>query len=186
MKIPVGVSNRHVHLKEETLKILFGDNYVLNKRNELKQPGEFASSETLTIKTEKAEIPNVRVLGPIRKYDQVEISKTDSYKLGINPPVKNSGDLEGASTITLIGPVGTVTVNACIIPNRHIHISDEKALELGFTNNQMVSVKVFGIKGGILDNVYIKIQPNAYFEIHLDTDDANAHLLKEGDIVEII
>ncbi|MDD3187199.1 MAG: phosphate propanoyltransferase [Bacilli bacterium] len=185
MKIPVGVSNRHVHLKRETLESLFGQGFELTKRNDLTQPGQFAANETVTIKTDKGSFDKVRILGPLRSYDQIEISKTDAYKLGLNPPVRNSGDLVNSERITIVGPLNSVKVEGCIIPNRHIHISKSDAKLKGYENNQRLSVKIPGEKSGIIDNVYIKILDVAFFEMHLDTDDANAHLVKQGDEVDI-
>ena len=187
MKISIGVSNRHVHLTREHLSILFGSEYELEKKNDLTQPGQFASTALVTIKTEKSEINNVRVLGPIRPYTQVEISKTDAYKLGLNPPVRNSGDLEGSSPITIIGPNGSIDIlEGCIIAARHIHILPEQIKVYGLEGIDKVNVKLSGEKGGIITNVYIKPSEEAFFELHLDTDDANAHLIKNGDIGEII
>ena len=117
MKVSIGVSNRHVHLTREHFKILFGEGKELEKRNDLTQPGQFASTSIVTIKTDKSEIENVRVLGPFRAYTQVEISKTDDYKLGLNPPIRDSGNLKGSSPITIIGPSGVVDLEeGCIIP----------------------------------------------------------------------
>jgi len=181
MKIKVGVSNRHIHLKQEDLDVLFG--YELSKRNDLNQPFEFASNEVLTIKTDKDIIENVRVLGPVRNYTQIEISKTDAYKLGINPPVRNSGDLNDSEVVTLIGPKGSIKTNGCIIATRHIHITHEDKIKYGFKDK--VLVKINGDKKGIIE-VNIKESDKAYFELHLDTDDANAFLLKNGDEVEIV
>lgn len=187
MKVSVGVSNRHVHLKREHLDILFGENYELEVKKELTQPGQFAACEVVMLKTDKGVLENVRVLGPLRDYTQVEISKTDAYKLGINPPVRNSGDLSGSESITLIGPKGEVKINeGCIIATRHIHLSEEHIKEYKLEGKDKVSIKVNGEKGGILENVYLKVLPNSYLELHLDTDDANAHLIKNGDIVEVI
>lgn len=187
MRITIGVSNRHVHLTKEHLEILFGKNYELEIKNMLVQPGQFASTSTLTIKTEKSEIPNVRVLGPIRKYTQVEISKTDAYKLGINPPVRDSGDLKGSSPIELIGPNGSIKLEeGCIIADRHIHITPKLVEELGLEGVKKVSVEIKGEKGGILNNVYLRVSENFALEMHIDTDDANAHLVKTGDIGEVI
>ena len=185
MNISVGVSNRHVHLNSEDYKVLFGDT-ELTKRNDLKQPGTFASELTVTIKGTKRSIENVRLLGPLRSYTQVEVSKTDSYSLGIDPPVRTSGDLEGASEITIIGPCGEVTKNCAIIANRHIHVDKKIREEHGLVGVDKVKVRVLGEKGGIIDNVYLKDTEEAFFEIHLDTDDANAHMLKQDDLVEII
>ena len=185
MKITVGVSNRHVHLTKEDFFTLFG-NYDMEKLKDLVQVGEFASTSKLTIKTEKSEIDNVRVLGPFRGYTQVEISKTDAYKLGLNPPVRNSGDLEGASEITIVGPNGEVTKKCCIIATRHIHINKEDREKLGLTNKEYVSVRVGSEKAAVLENVFIKESPNGVLEFHIDTDDANANLVKSGDIAEVI
>lgn len=186
MEVSIGVSNRHVHLKKEDLEILFGVGYELEFYKPLKQPGQFASCDKVTIKTEKSEISNVRILGPVRNYTQVEISKTDAFKLGINPPVRTSGDLKGSAGITIVGPKGTLKLNeGCIIADRHIHITPSQVKEFGLDKDE-VSVKINGIKGGILEQVHLKIDENSYFELHLDTDDANAHLISDGDIVEII
>ena len=185
MKISVGVSNRHVHLTNEDYSLLFG-NTPFTKRNDLTQPGTFASELTVTLIGPKKSITNVRVLGPNRSYTQVEVSKTDSYTLGIDPPVRNSGDLDGASEITIEGPHGKITRNAAIIASRHIHVDKKIREERGLVGIDKVSVKIPGEKGGIIDNVYLKDSDKAYFELHLDTDDANGHLLKQGDIVEII
>lgn len=187
MKVSIGVSNRHVHLTKEHLNILFGEGYELQKKVDINQPGQYASTDVVTIKTDKSEISNVRILGPIRKYTQVEISKTDAYKLGLNPPVRDSGDLIGSSPITIIGPKGRVDVNeGCIIASRHIHILPSQMKSYGLGGKEFVNVKINGEKGGILANVKLKVSDEAYFELHIDTDDANAHLIKNGDIGEII
>lgn len=185
MKISVGVSNRHVHLNNEDYKLLFGD-IPLTKRNDLNQPGMYACNETVTIKGSKRSIENVRVLGPLRSYTQVEISKTDAYYLGVNPPVRNSGDLDDAVEITIIGPKGEITRDAAIIATRHIHVDKKIRMKKGLLNIKKVKVRIPGEKGGIINNVYLKDSEEAYFELHLDTDDANGFLLKQDDEVEII
>ena len=185
MKINVGVSNHHVHLTDEDYKLLFGD-APFTKRNDLTQPGMFASELTVTIKGSKRSIENVRVLGPLRSYTQVEISKTDAYTLGVNPPVRNSGELSDADLITIIGPNGEVTKKAAIIATRHIHVDKNIRKEHNLEGIDKVSVKIGGEKSGIIENVYLKDSEEAYFELHLDTDDANAFLLKQGDEIEII
>lgn len=187
MEVKIGVSNRHVHLCQEHLEILFGKGFNLEVKNELVQPGQFASTSVLTIRTEKSEIENVRVLGPIRSYTQVEISKTDAFKLGLNPPIRDSGDLAGSEKIELIGPNGSVKLDeGCIIANRHIHITPQQVKDFGFENVEKVSVELPGVKGGIISNVYLKVDENFAFELHLDTDDANAHFVKTGDVGIII
>lgn len=187
MDITVGISNRHVHVTKETLEILFGKDYQLQELKPINQPGQYASTDCVTIQTEKGTIENVRILGPTRKYNQVEISKTDAFKLGVNPPIRESGDLEGSSPITIIGPKGSISLEeGCIIADRHIHITPSQVKEYGLENITEVSVLIDGIKGGTLNHVRLKVDEASYFEIHLDTDDANAHLLKNGDIVHII
>ena len=187
MKVSIGVSNRHVHLTKEHLKILFGEGYELDKKVDINQPGQFAATDTVTIKTQKSEITNVRILGPIRPYTQVEISKTDAYKLGLNPPVRDSGDLDVSEPITIVGPKGSIDIEkGCIIANRHIHILPIQMKEYGLEGKEYVNVRISGEKGGVLANVKLKVSEEAYYELHIDTDDANAHLIKNGDIGEII
>ncbi len=186
MKIPIGVSARHIHLSQEDLNILFGDNYQLTVDTQLLQPLYFKAKERLTIKTDKNEIRDVAIVGPIREYTQVEISKTDSYALGINPPVKTSGDFEGAASITIIGPKNSITKSCCIISTRHIHMNSEELNLFGLHPDQVVKVRVDTIKGGIMDNVYIRHDEEYQVEMHIDLDDANAHLLSNQDTGYII
>ncbi len=184
MNVRIGISNRHVHLTKEDLYTLFGNDYVLNKKNDINQPGQFACMETVTIKTDNGVIDNVRIIGPVRSYTQAEISLTDARKLGINPPLRDSGDLDGSSVITIIGPCGEVTKSCCIIVRRHIHVTKEEK-EL-YKLPDIVSVRVGGVRGGIMHNVYIKESDEAYFEMHIDTDEANAFDMHNNDEVEII
>ena len=187
MKVQIGVSNRHVHLTREHLNILFGENFELESIKALNQPGQFMSNSKLTLKTDKDIIEGVRVVGPTRDYTQVEISKTDAFKLGLNPPVRESGDIKGSSPITLIGPSGTLDLEyGCIIADRHIHITPHQKDMYGLSNYDTVNVILSGEKGGIITNVNLKVSEESYFELHLDTDDANAHLIKSGDIATII
>ena len=186
MKVSVGISNRHVHLTEDDFKILFGNDAIMEIDRPVNQPGQYASKQRVTIQTTKNKYENVRILGPARSYTQVEISKTDAYFLGVNPPVRTSGDLTGASPVKIIGPKGEIDREAAIIADRHIHIDHETRVTLGLENVQEVSVRIVGEKGGILDHVMLKESNPAYYEMHLDTDDANAHLLKNNDEVEII
>ncbi len=179
----IAVSNRHLHLTKEIYDELFDE--PLSIKRPLNQIGEFASFQTVTLKTEKGEIPNVRLIGPLRKYNQVEISRSDAYLLGINPPVRESGDLEDSEMITIVGPKGEVTLkDACIQAERHVHMNEKKAEELGLKHEDMVKLIVNNDKGGIME-AFVKVSSNGYFEIHLDKDDANCFLLKTGDEVEI-
>lgn len=185
MEINIGVSNRHVHLSSEDYRALFGETEI-QKLKDLVQTGEFATNLVVEIETEKTKIGKVRFLGPIRSYTQVEVSKTDCYALGINAPVRASGDLAGAAEITILGPCGKITKNCAIIANRHLHLNHEDRIKLNLENVEKVSVKVGNEKSAILNDVYIKETPSGVLELHLDTDDANGNLLKTGDVAEII
>ena len=181
----VGISNRHVHLTEDDFKKLF-NNKELEAVKCLNQPGQFASNLKVTIKTDKSEISGVRVLGPLRDYTQVEISKTDAYKLGLNPPVRESGNLKGSEDITIIGDNEIMVKECTIIATRHIHASKEDLVKYNLDASKKYKVKINGEKGGIINNVSIKVSDKAFFEMHLDTDDGNGHLLKCGDTATII
>lgn len=185
MNVKIGVSNRHIHLSSEDFESLFG-NKEIEKVKDLVQVGEFASNLLVEIETDKSKIGKVRLLGPLRSYTQVELSKTDCYTLGIDAPVRSSGNLEGAATITIIGPCGSVRKNCAIIANRHLHLNHSDRIALGLENIDKIKVKVGNEKSAILEDVYIKETPKGVLELHLDTDDANANLLKTGDIGELI
>lgn len=185
MNVKIGVSNRHVHLSKEDFEILFKD-IEPQRVKDLVQVGQYASNLKVSIKTNKDTITNVRVLLPIRDYTQVEISKTDSYLLGIKPPVRMSGDLNGAEEVTIIGEYGEVTKNVCIIAQRHIHINYDDRKRLGLLNIDKVKVKLGNEKTAILNDVYLKEDPNGVLECHIDTDDANANFVNNGDLADII
>ena len=185
MDIKIGVSNRHVHLSSDDYLTLFGD-IKMEKLKDLVQVGEFATNLVVEIATEKAKIGKVRFLGPCRSYTQVEISKTDCYTLGIDAPVRASGDLENASEITIIGPCGRVTKRCAIIANRHLHINHIDRERLGLLTKEKVSIELGTVKSAVLNDVYIKETLNGVLELHLDTDDANSNLVKTGDIARII
>ena len=182
VKIKVGVSNRHVHLNQEALDLLFGKGYKLTKRNDLTQENDFACNETVDIQTDKDKIEKVRIIGPVRDYIQVEISKTDSYKLGVNPPLRMSGDLNGAESVIIVGPKNKIEVKNCLINAcRHIHIDPETSKKLKISDKNKYKVYVDGQKGGVMSNVLVKIKKGYKLELHIDTDDANAFLIKTGD-----
>ena len=185
--INVGISNRHIHLSETDKTILFGENYKLTKLKDLKQPGQFACNETVTIKGSKGEIENVRVLGPERKQTQVEVSQSDSIKLGISAPLRESGDLADSSPITVIGPKGSLKLKeGAITALRHIHMSVSEAEKFGVRNGQIVSVKVNTPKGGTLDHVLVRSGDTHRLEMHIDTDEANAMGIQTNQNVELI
>lgn len=185
MKILLGVSNRHVHLSKDDYKILFDKDELTNIRD-LVQPHQYVSDLFVDIRTPKNLIKKVRVLGPLRDYTQVEISKTDSYFLGLNPPVASSGELENASEIEIIGACGSIVRKSAIIADRHIHITQKQKEELGFKDIDEVSVLFETEKSTIFSNVKLKVCDEANLEMHLDIDDANGALLKTGDYGTIV
>ncbi|MBT3602479.1 MAG: phosphate propanoyltransferase [Candidatus Latescibacteria bacterium] len=185
--IPVGVSARHAHVSQEALEILFGKGHELTVYRELYQPGAFAAEELISVVGPRLRaIERVRILGPCRDYDQVELARTDAIYIGVDPPMRDSGDLEGASQVTFIGPNGTVTVNGAIRAARHIHLRPSDVAEMGLTDQESIRVRVGGEKGLIYENVHLKIDASYLPEIHLDTDDANAADLTCGNTAYIL
>ena len=174
--IPVGISNRHIHLCREHVEILFGKGYELTKSKDLSQPGQYACKEVLTIVGPSMRaIEGVRVLGPERKKSQVEISRTDSFTLKCKPPVRESGDIAGSAPITIIGPKGVVTLNeGCIIANRHIHMSEDEARTFGVVDGEYADVELCGERRSLFYDVQIRVHKDFRLEMHIDTDDANA------------
>ena len=186
-RVPIGVSARHVHLTKEHIDILFGTGYELTKKKEL-MGGQFASNEMVTIVGLKLRaIENVRILGPVRKASQVEVSKTDAIKLGIHVPIRESGDTKGSAPIALVGPKGAVYLEeGCIIAMRHIHMSPKDAKLAGVKDGEIVSVKVENDRGTIFNHVKIRVDESFTLEMHIDTDEANASSIATGDSVIII
>lgn len=184
--VPIGVSNRHIHVSRADLDILYGKDYALTHKSELGQPGQFAANETVTLQGPKGKFNHVRILGPIRKQSQVEISKTDSFRLGIKAPIALSGHLQGTPGITLIGPKGTVQLShGVIIAERHIHMTPTQAEARHLRDGQMVNVKTFGERQGVLGDVIIRVSDTAGLEMHIDVDEANACSLSNHDYVMI-
>lgn len=186
--IPVGISNRHIHLSKEHVEVLFGKGYELTPFKELSQPGQYACKEQLTIVGPSLKpIEKVRVLGPVRSASQVEISRTDSYALKVTPPVRESGKILGSAPITIIGPKGIVTLKeGCIIANRHIHMSLEDGERFGVKDNDYVDIDAFGERKTRFFDVQVRAHKDFRLEMHLDTDDANAAGLKNGSRVSIV
>lgn len=186
--IIAGVSARHLHLSQQHLEILFGNGAKLTSIKDLRQPGQFACEEKVTIVGAKGVFENVRVLGPVRKDTQIEISKADSLKIGLNPPVRDSGDIEGTPGVELIGPKGKVTLlHGIIIAKRHIHMLPEDAQHYAVKEKDLVAVfcDTQGRKGIFMD-VLIRVSPKFALEFHVDTDEANAVFLHTGDLVHIV
>lgn len=184
--VPVGVSNRHVHVTEEVLHILFGPDAKLTKKGDVKQPGQFAANECVTVVGPKGKFEKVRILGPCRKFNQVEVSKTDCFKLGVKADVRLSGDIAGTPGVTLIGPKGQVELQeGCIVALRHIHMLPEQARVLDVHDGEVVDVETFGERAGVLGNVVIRVSEASAWEMHIDTDEANALGLRNDDLVLI-
>ncbi len=187
-EVPVGVSNRHIHLSHEDVETLFGKGYTLTPVKELSQPGQYACKETLTIIGPSLRpIEKVRVLGPERKASQVEISATDSYVLKVKPPVRESGSLKDSAGITIVGPMGVVTLSeGCIIANRHIHMSPEDGVRFGVKDGDYVTVDAVGTRRTRFYDVQVRVNEAFRLEMHIDTDDANAVGLGNGARVKVV
>ena len=187
--IPVGISNRHIHLSREHVDILFGKGYELTKCKDLSPPGQYACKEVLTRGGPSMRaIEGVRVLGPERKQSQVEISRTDSFTLKVKPPVRESGDVKGSAPVTIIGPKGTVTLNeGCIIANRHIHMSPADGARFGVKDGDYIDVDAMdGTKRTRWFDVQVRVSDKFCLEMHVDTDDANAVGYKNGSTVTMV
>lgn len=185
-RIPIGVSNRHVHVSRADLDRLYGKDYALTHKSELGQLGQFAANETVTLQGPKGTFEHVRILGPVRSQSQVEISKTDSFRLGVKAPITLSGHLQGTPGITLIGPRGTVDLPCgVIIAKRHIHMTPAQAAARHLKDGQIVDVETFGERRGILGDVIIRVSDTAGLEMHIDVDEANACSLSNHDYVMI-
>ena len=186
--IPVGVSNRHIHLSREDLETLFGAGYELTPIKELSQPGQYACKECLTlIGPSMRPIENVRVLGPVRKSSQVEISATDSYVLKVKPPVRESGKIEGSAPIRIVGPKGIVELKeGCIIANRHIHMSPSDGEKFGVRDGDYIDVDVEGKRRTRWFDVQVRVHKDFRLEMHVDTDDANAAGIGNGFMVTVV
>ncbi|MBO1300592.1 MULTISPECIES: phosphate propanoyltransferase [unclassified Enterococcus] len=174
-EIPVGISNRHVHLAQGDVDKLFGRGYQLTKLKDLSQPGQYACKEQIMLAGPKGVIQKVRILGPVRNQSQVEILQSDSFKLGIKAPLRLSGDLAGSAGATLIGPNGSVELQeGVIVAKRHIHMLPEQARRFGVTDGEEVTINFAGPRGGSLHHVVIRAVENSGLECHIDTEEANA------------
>jgi len=179
--ILIEVSAHHIHLAQEHVEALFGPGHQLTRHADLSQPGQYACRELLTIVGPKGRIERVRVLGPARKATQVEIAMTEQFKLGIHPPIRESGDIEGSPGCTLEGPAGSVAVDQGVIcALRHIHMTPADALRYGLKDKCTVRVRVPGDREMIFGDVRIRVDPNFALAMHIDTDEANAANLRNG------
>ena len=186
-RVPLGVSNKHLHLTQEHVEILFGKGHQLTNIKDVKQPGQFACAECVKIVGPRGEFPKVRVLGPARAKTQVELSMTDARTLGLKPPIRESGQLEGTPGVKLIGPCGEIDLEeGVIIALRHIHMTPEIADALGLKDKDCVGVETSGERPLLFRDVLVRVSPKFAYEMHLDTDEANAAGLKNGDLLKVL
>jgi acetate kinase len=177
----VEVSAHHIHLTQEHVEALFGKGHQLTKHADLSQPGQFACKEQLTIVGPKGRIERVRVLGPARKYTQVEIAMTEQFKLGVHPPIRESGDIKGTPGCTLESPTASVKVDSGVIcALRHVHMTPEDALSYGVRDKSVVRVRIAGDRELVFGDVLVRVDPNFALAMHIDTDEANAANVKTG------
>ncbi len=185
-QLQLGVSARHIHLKREDMDILFGEGSELTPKTYIGQPGQYSSEETVMLVTAKDKM-KLRVIGPIRPYTQIELAYTDARKMGLNPPIRMSGDLKGSCGGKLIGPKGEVEITeGIIIAGRHIHLYPETAEKYGLKNGDIVSIETKGERACRFDNVLVRAGKGNADEVHIDTDEGNACALDSGVMVDII
>ena len=179
---PTGVSNRHIHLSQHDLELLFGVGHCIECERDLSQPGQFAAAESVILAGPKGCLEKVRVLGPVRTQTQVEISKSDSFQLGIVPPVRESGKLDGSTGLTVIGPKGSIQLTeGVIIARRHLHMTPSDARQYDVVDGQTVQVKVEGERGIVFDQVVVRVSEKFVLEFHIDLDEANAAGIRQGE-----
>lgn len=180
-QIPIGVSARHVHLTDTHIKLLFGADGALTHDFDLSQPGQFAAKERVTLETKKGMIEGVRVLGPARPESQVEISKTDSFLLGLKPPIRLSGQVAGSEGVTLVGPAGKVElIEGVIIAKSHIHMHPDDAVQFEVTDGEEVNVVVDSERPVIFRDVVVRVHSQFQLDMHIDTDEGNAADISQG------
>jgi putative phosphotransacetylase len=185
--IPIGVSARHIHLSPEHIEILFGKGYQLKEFKPLSQPGQFAAEETVAVIGPKGKFDKVRILGPARGNTQLEISRSDGFTLGVNAPVRLSGNIEGTAGIKIVGPAGEVEVDkGVIVAARHIHFHTEDAKKFGIEDKQTVKVRVEGERAVVFENVVCRVSDQFALDMHIDTDEANGAGVKTGDTGTIV
>ena len=185
--VPVASSARHIHLCRADVEKLFGKGYQLQKFRDLSQPGQFACKEQLTVVGPKGQLQKVRVLGPERKATQVEIAFTDSFALGIRPPVRMSGKTAGTPGCKLIGPAGEADISeGVIVAARHLHLSAAQAAMFGLKDGQSVSLRSEGERAVVFENVIVRAGNGHDMEVHIDTDEANAAAMAGSTMMEVI
>lgn len=186
-QVPVGISVRHIHLTRADVNKLFGYGYQLTPKKALSQPGQFACEECLDVIGPKGELKRVRILGPERSATQIELAQTDCRTIGINAPVRSSGDTKGTPGVTLRGPLGELTVlEGVIVADRHLHMTPAQAAAFGLADGDRVQIRIDGIKPGIMGGVLVRANSKCALDFHIDTDDGNAFLLRQGQLVTVL
>ncbi len=187
MKLPIALSNKHIHLSKEHVETLFGAGYELKELKALSQPGQYACEEKVDLVGPKGTLKGVRVLGPERPDTQVEISLADCFVLGVKAPIKESGDIENTPGCKLVGPNGEVELSkGVIVASRHIHMNLEDAEKFGVKDKDMVSVRTSGLRGLVFENVLVRARKDFALEMHVDVEEGNAAGVKNGELVELI
>lgn len=186
-QVPVGISVRHIHLTRADVDKLFGYGYQLTPKKALSQPGQFACEECLDVIGPKGELKRVRILGPERSATQIELAQTDCRTIGVNAPVRSSGDTKGTPGVTLCGPLGELTVpEGVIVADRHLHMTPAQAAAFGLADGDRVQIRIDGIKPGIMGGVLVRASSKCALDFHIDTDDGNAFLLRQGQLVTVL
>lgn len=185
--LPAAVSGRHIHLTREVVETLFGSGYQLTRKSDLSQPGQFASEETLTVEGPRGKLNRVRVLGPEREEVQMELSVTDAHSIGVSPVVRMSGDVAGTPGIRIVGAVGSAEITqGVIVAARHLHISTEQAAVYGLRDGELIRLKTDGPRPVVFEDIQVRVGDKFDMEVHIDFDEANAAMIKNGDLLEII
>ena len=184
--VPVASSNHHIHLSQADVEALFGAGHKLTRMRDLVQPGQFACEEQVVIEAPKGKM-KLRVVGPARKETQIELSRTDAFKLGLKPPLRMSGDLAGSPGCVVTNGENRIEIRqGVIIAARHLHLSPDEAAAYGLSDGDVVSLKFEGERGGVLDNVIVRSGEGHRLEAHIDTDEANAFFLRDGQLCRVL
>ena len=186
-KIKIEISARHIHLEKSDFEKLFGEGAELTIKVKLSQPGMFAANEAVSIKNENFQIDSLRIVGPLRSYTQIELSKTEARKFKIDPPLRRSGDIKNSSGMIIIGPKGETEISdGVIISKRHIHMTPKDAEEINAKDGDLLKVKTAGERGLIFENVVARVDENFSLAMHIDTDEGNAGGIESCEYGEVI
>lgn len=187
LRLPIAVSAKHVHLSRQAVDALFGRGHNLEQATPLRQPGHWVACERVTLVGPKGKLERVAILGPLRERTQIEVSRTDSFALGIDVPVRDSGKLDGTPQVTIMGPAGSIVTDGLIIAARHIHTNPEDAAKLGLKDGEYVELRVVDEDRGLtFGRTLVRVGANSFTEVHIDTDEANAAGIEVTGIGELV